>query len=84
MIIIGDDGNNVAYFLMYVDMCFPCAPVHVVRRIRDGADTPLHPESLLNPSQVHMDGAIGWTPGIVSCIVVHLDIVTSMNSRDCK
>lgn len=84
MITIGDDGNIFAYFLVYVETCFPCAPVHVRRRIRDGVNASTHPESLHNPSEVQIDGAIHLNSGIVSYRAVAVDIVITAVNRGCK
>jgi hypothetical protein len=66
MTMMCEEGNILAYWVVYLEMWRPCAPVHVIRRMRDGADMSSVGVDGVDGMRSHIVGAIGSKPGMIS------------------
>ncbi len=82
MTIMCDEGNMVAYSLVYLEIWRPWAPVHVIRRIRDGTDISSAGVEGVEGVWSHIDGAIRSNPGMASCATVVSSIVARFKMEE--
>lgn len=61
-----EEGNILAYSLVYLEMWRPWAPVHVIRRTRDGADIFSVGVDGVDGMRSHIVGAMSSKPGMTS------------------
>lgn len=76
MTMMCEEGNMVEYSEAYFKMCRPWAPVHVMSRIKDGAEMSSVGVEGVDGMRSHIVGAMRSKPGIASCCVLVLPIVT--------
>lgn len=67
MTMMCEEGNILAYWVVYLEMWRPWAPVHVIRRTRDGPDMSSVGVDGADGMRSHIVGAMSSKPGMASC-----------------
>lgn len=75
MTMMCEDGNLDVYSEAYLAMWRPWAPVHVIRRMRDGAEMSSEGVEGGEEARSHIVGAMSSKPGMASCGLLVLTIV---------
>lgn len=76
MTMMWEEGNRVEYCVVYLEMWRPWAPVHVNSRMRDGARSSVDVDGV-DGMRSHIVGAMSSKPGMASCGILVLTIVTT-------
>lgn len=72
MTMMCEEGNMVEYSEVYFEMWRPWAPVHVMRRMRDGAEMSSVGVEGVDGMRSHIVGAMHSKPGMASCGILVL------------
>lgn len=81
MTIMCEEGNIVEYLIAYLEIWRPWAPVHVMRRIRDGSGaSSVGVEVCVEGTRSHIVGAMSSNPDIALCGILDSTIATMFES----